>query len=287
MTQVDPLGAITAGELATFCRQIGVMLTAGVDLLRALHVAAEQTPSQRLKAVAQQVRDDLEDGRLMAAALMRYPDLFSPFFISLVRQGEREGVLAQVMTSMADYLDRERLGISAVSPGGGAGGQDVVEVIERLKPLIFWQMVTMGIIALGIAALWWASLGGLLTEETVGPNVALWVGVCILASALIFHTFRPVRIAHCSFCGRPESAAGAGLVQGPGVAICPDCLRSHVDQMKQVSRREEKVEALATAEEEIESHGSRSSAPSHLANGTGVVDDDDPPGEGEIKRIEI
>lgn len=287
MTQVDPLGAVTAGELATFCRQLGVMLSAGVDLLRAIQVAADQTPSQRLKAVAQHLRDDLEDGRLLVTAIMRYPDLFSPFFVSMVRQGEREGVLAQVMTSMADYLDRERLGISAASPVGGAGSQDVVEVIERLKPLIFWQMITLGIIALGIAALWWGSLGGLLAEETVGPNIALWVGVCILASALIFHTFRPVRIAHCSFCGRPESAAGAGLVQGPGVAICPDCLRSHVDQMKQANRREEEVTALATAEQEVESHASRPSPPSHLANGTGLGEDDEPPGNGELKRIEI
>src|SRR6476620_10084741 len=126
MTQVEPSGAVTAVELATFCRQIGAMLAAGVDLLRAIQVAAEQTPGLRLKAVAQQLRGDLEDGRLMAAALSRFPDIFSPFFVSMVRQGEREGVLSQVMTSMADYLDRERFG-AAVGYAGGAGGLDVGE----------------------------------------------------------------------------------------------------------------------------------------------------------------
>jgi hypothetical protein len=289
MTQVESLGAITAGELATFCRQVGAMLSAGVDLLRALQVAQDQTPSQRLRSVAQQLRGDLENGRLMATALTRFPDLFSPFFVSMVRQGEREGVLAQVMTSMADYLDRERNGASAAAPvgGGAGGGLDVGEVIEKLKPLVFWQMLTLGIISLGIAALWRASMWGLLAEESVGPNIALWVGVCILISALIFRTFRPVRIAHCSFCGRPESATGTALVQGPGVAICQACLRSNVDQMKLVSRQEEETVALATAEQDLETRAARPSAPINTANGTGVVEDDDPPGEGEVKRIEL
>ena len=44
---------------AIFCRQIGAMLTAGVDLLRALKVAAEQSPNPRLKAVSRQLCLDL------------------------------------------------------------------------------------------------------------------------------------------------------------------------------------------------------------------------------------
>jgi hypothetical protein len=198
-------------------------------------------------------------------------------------------VLAQVMASMADYLDRERGGAAAAAlPVGGAGGGiDIGDVIEKLKPLVFWQMLTMGIIALGIAALLRASLWGLLAEEAVGPNIALWVGVCILVSALIFHKFRPVRIAYCSFCGRPESATGAGLVQGPGVAICHACLRSNVDQMKQVSRQEEEAAALQMAEQELETRTSPRSAPVNTVNGAGFGEDDDPPAEGEIKRIEL
>src|SRR5438034_271796 len=84
-------------------------------------------------------------------------------------------------------------------------------------------MLTLGVISLGIAGLWWASLSGALPAEQFGPNIALWVGSCTLVSALIFRKFRPVRIAHCSFCRQPESEAGA-LVQGPGVAICQACM---------------------------------------------------------------
>jgi hypothetical protein len=273
------MGVVTSAELAVFCRQIGAMLVAGVDLLRALQVAADQCSSQRLKSVVRQVRTDLEDGRLLATALTRFPDLFSPFFLSLVRQGEREGVLAQVMTQMADYLALESGGFAGqTATTVGRGGVDLGELIEKLKPLVFWQMLTLGVIALGIAALWWANLWGFLPTVIFGPNIALWVAVCILVSALIFRQFRPVRIVHCSFCARSESLSGP-LVQGPGVAICPACLRSNVEQMKSLIRHEEEERALATAEEAL---GSRAEHPeASLSNGAGPPDDYDEPSSEE------
>jgi hypothetical protein len=288
MTQTESAGVITASELAIFCRQVGAMLAAGVDLLQAIQIASDQSASQRLKTVARQLRTDLENGRLLATALTRYPDLFSPFFVSMVRQGEREGVLAQVMASMADYLDRERgAGSGPATTPAGAAALDLGEVIERLKPLVFWQMLTLGIISLGIAGLWWASMWGALPPPSFGPNIALWVGVCILVSALIFRKFRPVRIAHCSFCGRPESVTGA-LVQGPGVAICSACLRSNVEQMKRVSRQEEENAALQAAEEQLEARAAQSSSPLTTRNGTGPsAIGDEPSDEGEVNRIEI
>jgi hypothetical protein len=191
------------------------------------------------------------------------------------------------MTTMADYLDRERGGPETAVAGAAGAGPDVGEVIEKLKPLVFWQMLTLGIIALGIAALWWASLWRLLPAQAFGPNIALWVGVCILLSALIFRKFRPVRIAHCSFCGRPESATGAALVQGPGVAICQACLRSNVDQMKLVSRQEEETAALQAAEQELQTRPAPPNRPVTSSNGAGSGDHEEPSDEGEVKRIEL
>jgi hypothetical protein len=264
------------------------MLSAGVDLLRALRVAAEQSPNLRLKEISRQIGLDLEDGRLLAVSLRRFPDLFSPFFVSMVRQGEREGVLAQVLTSMADYLDHERFRMPGAVRGFAAVGFDLGDVVEKLKPLVFWQMLTLGVISLGIAGLWWASLSGTLPVEQFGPNVALWVGSCILLSALIFRQFRPVRIVHCSFCGQPESEVGS-LVQGPGVAICQSCMRSNVEQMKLDYQQEAMTQALRAVEEDLEGRSPAASpgGPLHTTNGSASMDDDEPSDEGEVKRIEL
>src|SRR5436309_1694104 len=138
----DAAVSITSGELALFCRQIGTMLVAGVDMLRALRVAGEQTDSVRMRSVAQRIGRDMSAGRVMAWSLSRFPDLFSPFFVHMVRQGESEGVLGEVLTTMADYLEREEGPVPGHLAGPAGSGFDIDEAIAKLKPLIFWQMMS-------------------------------------------------------------------------------------------------------------------------------------------------
>jgi hypothetical protein len=288
MAETTSARPITSQELAVFCRQVGAMMVAGVDILRAIHVAADQSGSERLQRVASYLCRDLENGKLFAAAVARYPDLFSPFFVSMVRQGEREGVLGQVLTSMADYLDREHGGAPGHVDGGAAGAFNIDEAIEKLKPLIFWQMLTLGAIALGVAGLWWSHLLEWLPVGSFGPNIALWVGLCILLSALIFHQYHPPKVTRCSFCGRAETDRGA-LVQGHGVAICPACLRSNVEQLKSIQQVEDEAPA---GSEEAAAEGTdraakrrRSRAPSR--NGRIDPGGDEPEDEPEKKRIQL
>jgi hypothetical protein len=276
---------ITSQELAVFCRQVGAMMVAGVDILRALDVASEQAGNERLVRVAQSLRRDLENGRLLAAAVTRFPDLFSPFFVSMVRQGEREGVLGQVLTSLADYLDRERGGAPGHVAGGAAGAFDIDAAIEKLKPLIFWQMLTFGAIALGIAGLWWAHAMEWLPAGSFGPDVALWIGLCIFMSALIFHRYHPPKVERCSFCGRAESEKGA-LVQGHGVAICPACLRSNVAQLKTLSQAQEHEEVAVDLEGETDAPTRRPFGEASR-NGHAGLDEDEPQDDPEKKRIEL
>ena len=187
----EPAAPITSGELALFCRQLGAMLLAGVDVLRALNVAAEQTDSARLRSVVQRIARDMSNGRVMAWSLSRFPDLFSPFFVHMVRQGESEGVLGEVLTTMADYLEREEGPVPGHLAGPAGAGFDIDEAIAKLKPLIFWQMLTLGVIALGIGALIWAHDADWLLPNTLSTSIAMWVGGCLMLSALIFGRFRP------------------------------------------------------------------------------------------------
>jgi hypothetical protein len=58
-----------------------------------------------------------------------------------------------------------------------------------------------------------------------------------MLSALIFSRFRPPKVERCSFCGRAQADPGT-LMKGHGVAICRDCVRSNVEQMKSDARRQ-------------------------------------------------
>jgi hypothetical protein len=281
----DPAVAITSGELALFCRQVGTMLLAGVDMLRALRVAGEQTDSLRLRSVAQRIGRDMAAGRVMAWSLSRFPDLFSPFFVHMVRQGESEGVLGEVLTTMADYLEREQGPVPGHLRGPAGHGFDIDEAIAKLRPLIFWQMLTLGVIALGIGALIWGHREELLPASTFGADMSLWVGGCLMLSALIFSRFRPPQVERCSFCGRAQANPGS-LMKGHGVAICADCIRSNVEQMKSEARRQ--IET--TADEQSEAiprtdSGGPTERP-YPANGRSYPTDDGDEGAGK-KRIQL
>jgi len=284
----DASNAITSLELALFCRQVGTMLLAGVDVLRALRVAGEQTESRRLESVAQRIGRDMAAGRIMAWSLSRFPDLFSPFFVHMVRQGEAEGVLGEVFTTMADYLEREQGPVPGHLRGPAGQGFDIDEAIANLKPLIFWQMLTFGVIALGIGALIWAHRAEWLPASTMGADVALWVGGCLMLSALIFGRFRPPKVERCSFCGRAQPNPGA-LMKGHGVAICGDCVRSNVEQMKTDARRQvesgaEDPAAVPPATEPAPAD--ERAYPINGTNGRSFPTDDGDEGAGK-KRIQL
>lgn len=275
--------AITSGELALFCRQVGTMLLAGVDVLRALKVAGDQAENLRLRSVAQRLGRDMSAGRVMAWSLSRFPDLFSPFFVHMVRQGESEGVLGEVLTTMADYLEREQGPVPGHVQGPAGHGFDIDEVVAKLRPLIFWQMLTLGVIALGLSALIWAHHEDWLPANTLGADIPLWVGGCLMLSALIFGRFRPPKVERCSFCGRAQANPGA-LMKGHGVAICADCIRSNVEQMKSEARRQ--LEATTDDDAEPSAGPAARAGRTYPSNGHTYPTDDGDDGKGK-QRIQL
>ena len=54
-----------------------------------------------------EVTDDLQAGSSISGALEKHPDVFSDFYINMVRAGEESGQLSQTFGYLADYLDRQ------------------------------------------------------------------------------------------------------------------------------------------------------------------------------------
>jgi hypothetical protein len=98
---------VDRSELITVCRQIGGMMQAGVDILRITRVLRAQTNNPRLLQLYDALDHDLTMGRSLVDAMERAPDVWSPFIISLVQQGEDRNDLAGAFLSSADYLLKE------------------------------------------------------------------------------------------------------------------------------------------------------------------------------------
>src|ERR671915_2267244 len=72
-------------DLAIFSRQFATMINSGLSLLRTLNILAEQTENPTLAARIGDLRDDVEKGSSLSAAMSKYPKVFNTLFISMVR----------------------------------------------------------------------------------------------------------------------------------------------------------------------------------------------------------
>ncbi|MBO9555732.1 type II secretion system F family protein [Cellulomonas sp.] len=98
---------ISLKDLAIMARQLATMINAGLSLLRALTILAEQTESKPLAKRLAQVRGDVEVGVGFSVALSKHADVFPPLMINLVKAGEVGGFLDQVLVSVAENFEAE------------------------------------------------------------------------------------------------------------------------------------------------------------------------------------
>jgi type IV pilus assembly protein PilC len=104
---LDRFARIKLDEIAMMSRQLATMISSGLSLLRALMVLEVQTENPRLKAAVVAVRQDIESGKSLSAALERHPKIFSPLYVSMVRAGETGGFLEDVLVRVSDHLDAQ------------------------------------------------------------------------------------------------------------------------------------------------------------------------------------
>src|SRR5918996_624944 len=72
-------------ELAVFSRQFATLIASGMPMLRSLYTLGDQTEDQILTDAAAGVRQDVEAGSSLAAAMERHPKAFDPLYVALGR----------------------------------------------------------------------------------------------------------------------------------------------------------------------------------------------------------
>jgi type IV pilus assembly protein PilC len=93
-------------DIVLFSRQVSTLFEAGVSALRAFRLLAQENENKTLQESILGVADDIESGISLSDALSRRPDLFSNFYVNMVKAGEESGKLNEVFLFLADYLDR-------------------------------------------------------------------------------------------------------------------------------------------------------------------------------------
>jgi type IV pilus assembly protein PilC len=98
---------ISLKDVAVGSRQLATMIDAGLPLMRALSVLAEQTENAQLSRTWEAVRDDVQAGASFSAALAKHPKAFTRLYVAVVRAGEAGGALDKVLLRLADTLEKQ------------------------------------------------------------------------------------------------------------------------------------------------------------------------------------
>lgn len=99
---------ITTEDIAVVCKQLAVMLSAGVPVTRALTTLSKQCANPRLGNIMEEIAKSVEGGMPLSDAFAQYPKVFSPLFIAMIASGEAGGIMEQALVSLADMLQKEK-----------------------------------------------------------------------------------------------------------------------------------------------------------------------------------
>jgi type IV pilus assembly protein PilC len=101
------LGTVSHVEKVLFTKHLSVMLRAGLTLIEALEILVEQAGSWRFRVIVKGILRKVERGNRFSDALAEYPQVFSQFYINIVRAGEYSGTLEENLDHLAIQFTKE------------------------------------------------------------------------------------------------------------------------------------------------------------------------------------
>ncbi|MDP2654613.1 MAG: type II secretion system F family protein [Candidatus Omnitrophota bacterium] len=100
-------GRVSSKELYFFSRQLVILIKAGVPILRALEIIADQIRNLFFQQIVRNVHFEIKEGRSFSEALAQYPRVFSSLYVVMVKAGEESGRLKETVNDMASYQRRQ------------------------------------------------------------------------------------------------------------------------------------------------------------------------------------
>ena len=99
-------GKVPPKALAIFTRQFSVMIDAGLPLVQCLEILGAQQDHKAFQRIIEAVRDDVEKGTTLQAALSKHPKAFNDLYVNMVGAGESGGILDIVLQRLSIYIEK-------------------------------------------------------------------------------------------------------------------------------------------------------------------------------------
>jgi type IV pilus assembly protein PilC len=97
---------VKSKDLSVFTRQFSVMIDAGLPLVQCLEILAQQQENKYFRQTLLQVRQDVEEGSTLAAAMARHPRVFDQLYTNMVDAGETGGILDLILQRLSTFIEK-------------------------------------------------------------------------------------------------------------------------------------------------------------------------------------
>lgn len=103
--KIDNKEKIKQSDMKVLCRQMSILIESGCEITKVLTILIQQS-SLKVSNVIRKIHDNIQSGNSVTESF-RKTDLFSNFFISMIRAGEVSGRLDKVLENLAEYYEKE------------------------------------------------------------------------------------------------------------------------------------------------------------------------------------
>jgi type IV pilus assembly protein PilC len=100
------INKIKQKDLVMFFRQFAVMIEANVTIVESLKTLVDQTKNISLQKLISDLAYDVDSGYLLSDAMAKRSEIFSEFYINIIRSGETSGKLEEVLNYLADEVEK-------------------------------------------------------------------------------------------------------------------------------------------------------------------------------------
>ncbi|EGA89096.1 hypothetical protein GPDM_11510 [Planococcus donghaensis MPA1U2] len=93
-------------QFIMFLRQFSTLMRAGVTIVDSVHILSQQVESKPLQRALAEIAEELRKGNSLSNSLAKYPKIFEPLTINLVKAGELAGNIDESLDSLATHYDK-------------------------------------------------------------------------------------------------------------------------------------------------------------------------------------
>jgi len=93
-------------DIVTFSQQVATLFGSQVSALKIFRLLSDETENVTLKKALLDISDRLQGGSSIANAFSKHPNIFTSFYVNMIKAGEESGQISETFAYLADYLDR-------------------------------------------------------------------------------------------------------------------------------------------------------------------------------------